>query len=45
MTTYFSGRFLNPILSQSNGIKVGEEEEEKDFNDYVIQTFSFKNGN
>ena len=41
MITYISGRFLNPILAHSIGIKVGEEE---NYNDYVIQRFSFKNG-
>ena len=38
MITYISGRFLNPILSQSNGIERGEGE-------YYIQKISFKNGN
>ena len=44
MITYFSGRFLNPILSHSIGIKGGEEVDYSDNFFYVIQTFSFKNG-
>ena len=31
---------MNPSLARSSGIKSGEE----DFDDYVIQTFSFENG-
>ena len=34
-------RFVNPSLARNIGIKSGEE----DFDDYVIQSFSFRNGN